>query len=67
MPRFGALSSIFSSIMSDKKDIINTGSSELSQPIDDLHYQLENYLSHVGLPIENVVVPIAERKKVGTH
>ena len=52
--------------MSDKKDIINTGSSELSQPIDDLHYQLENYLSHVGLPIENVVVPIAERKKVIT-
>ena len=53
--------------MSDKKDIvIKTGSSELSQPIDDLHYQLENYLSHVGLPIENVVVPIAERKKVIT-
>lgn len=52
--------------MSDKKDIINTGSSELSQPIDDLHYQLENYLSHVGLPIENVVVPIDERKKVIT-
>lgn len=51
--------------MSDKKDVvIKTGSSELSQPIDDLHYQLENYLSHVGLPIENVVVPIAERKKV---
>lgn len=51
--------------MSDKNDlIINISSSELSQPIDALHYQLENYLSHVGLPIENVVVPISERKKV---
>lgn len=45
-------------------DIINTKSTELSQPIDDLHKQLEGYLVHVGLPIDNVVVPIAERKKV---
>lgn len=48
----------------EKKILIKVGSTELSQPIDDLHHQLEGYLSYVGLPIENVVVPIAERKKV---
>jgi hypothetical protein len=45
-------------------ELIKAGSTELSQPIDDLHKQLEGYLSHVGLPVENVVVPITERKKV---
>jgi len=51
--------------MSDgKSELIVAKSTELSQPIDDLHKQLEGYLSHVGLPIDNVVVPIAERKKV---
>lgn len=48
----------------DKNALVKIGSTELSQPIDALHHQLEDYLSHVGLPIENVVVPIAERKKV---
>ncbi|WP_068859714.1 hypothetical protein [Perlucidibaca aquatica] len=43
---------------------IEAKSTELSQPIDNLHKQLEGYLSHVGLPIDNVVVPIEERKKV---
>ena len=53
--------------MSDgKSELVIAKSTELSQPIDDLHKQLEGYLSHVGLPIDNVVVPIAERKKVIT-
>lgn len=46
------------------KNLVKANSNELSQPIDDLHKQLEGYLSHVGLPIENIVVPIEERKKV---
>jgi hypothetical protein len=51
--------------MSDEKGtLIKAGSTELSQPIDDLHQQLEGYLSHIGLPVNNVVVPISERKKV---
>ena len=51
--------------MNDKNtELVKASSTELSQPIDDLHKQLEGYLSHVGLPIDNVVVPIAERKKV---
>lgn len=51
--------------MNDKKsDLIITKSTELNQPIDDLHVQLEGYLSHIGLPIDNVVVSISERKKV---
>lgn len=48
----------------NKGELIKAGSTELSQPIDDLHKQLEGYLSHIGLPVRNVVVPIAERKKV---
>lgn len=48
----------------EKGKLVKSSSTELSQPIDDLHHQLESYLSHVGLPIENIVVPIAERKKV---
>ncbi|GAA4650002.1 hypothetical protein GCM10023116_22850 [Kistimonas scapharcae] len=47
-----------------KRELVTVGSTELSQPIDDLHQQLEGYLTHVGLPIDNVVVPISERKKV---
>lgn len=47
-------------------DIVSAKSTELSQPINDLHQQLEGYLVHVGLPIDNVVVPIVERKKVIT-
>ncbi|MGD8115642.1 hypothetical protein [Vibrio sp. TRT 29B02] len=47
-----------------KGELVKVGSTELSQPIDDLHQQLEGYLTHVGLPIDNVVVPISERKKV---
>ncbi len=51
--------------MTDEKgELVRASSTELSQPIDDLHKQLEGYLSHVGLPIDNVVVPISERKKV---
>ncbi|EGQ9960044.1 hypothetical protein [Vibrio cholerae] len=50
--------------MSDGQGLVKVGSTELSQPIDDLHKQLEGYLTRVGLPIENVVVPISERKKV---
>ena len=51
--------------MSDEKGaLIKAGSTELSQPIDNLHQQLEGYLSHIGLPVNNVVVPILERKKV---
>ncbi|MGF1761566.1 hypothetical protein L4D76_27415 [Photobacterium sagamiensis] len=50
--------------MIDQTNIIVAKSRELSQPIDNLHKQLEGYLSHVGLPIDNVVVPIAERKRV---
>ena len=48
----------------EKTELVVAKSLELSQPIDNLHKQLEGYLSHVGLPIDNVVVPIAERKKV---
>lgn len=48
----------------EKSELVKSSSTELSQPIDDLHHQLESYLSHVGLPIDNVVVPIIERKKV---
>jgi len=51
-------------VTDEKSDLVKVNSSELSQPIDDLHQQLEGYLSHVGLPIDNVVVPISERKKV---
>jgi len=48
----------------EKNPLVNASSIELSQPIDDLHNQLEGYLSQVGLPVINVVVPISERKKV---
>ena len=41
-----------------KNTLIKVGSTELIQPIDDLHHQLEVYLSQVGIPIENVVVQI---------
>ncbi len=47
-----------------KVAVIDAKSQELSQPIDNLHKQLEGYLTHIGLPVENVVVPIAERKRV---
>lgn len=50
--------------MANGTEISIAKSTELTQPIDDLHQQLEGYLSHVGLPIDNVVVPISERKKV---
>lgn len=50
--------------MTNGTELIIAKSTELSQPIDNLHKQLEGYLSHVGLPIDNVVVPISERKKV---
>lgn len=51
--------------MTDEKNpLVKASSIELSQPIDDLHNQLEGYLSQVGLPVNNVVVPISERKKV---
>ena len=48
----------------EKNPLVKASSIELSQPIDDLHNQLEGYLSQVGLPVNNVVVPISERKKV---
>ncbi|MEQ1530736.1 MAG: hypothetical protein ABL925_15585 [Methylococcales bacterium] len=50
--------------MAEEKLLMELKSSELSQPIDNLHKQLEGYLTHIGLPIDNVVVPIFERKKV---
>jgi len=46
------------------KPLVKIVATELNQPISDLNNQLENYLSHIGLPIENVVIPITERKKV---
>ncbi len=48
----------------DNSELVKAGSAELSRPIDDLHKQLEGYLSHIGLPVHNVVVPLSERKKV---
>jgi hypothetical protein len=48
----------------NESKLIKVDSTQLNQPIDNLHEQLEGYLTHVGLPIDNVVVPIEERKKV---
>ena len=36
----------------------------LASPIGELNQQLEQYLIHIGLPINDVVADVVERKKV---
>ncbi|WP_321869085.1 hypothetical protein [Burkholderia ubonensis] len=50
--------------MSEKKEILVVDAGQLVSPIGELNAQLEGYLIAVGLPISDVVAPIAERKKV---
>jgi hypothetical protein len=50
--------------MSTGKALLVIDVGQLVTPIGELNTQLEGYLVNVGLPILDVVAPIAERKKV---
>jgi hypothetical protein len=50
--------------MTEKKEVIVVDATHLVSPIGELNVQLEAYLVNVGLPINDVVAPIAERKKI---
>ena len=50
--------------MIEKKELVVFDTGHLVSPIGELNTQLEKYLVNVGLPINDVVAPIAERKKV---
>lgn len=50
--------------MTDKKTIVVVNAGDLVSPIGKLNVQLEGYLVNVGLPVNDVVAPIAERKKI---
>lgn len=54
--------------MTEKKtDITVAEAGSLVSPIGELNTQLEGYLANVGLPVTDVVAPIAERKKIITQ
>lgn len=50
--------------MTDSKEIVTVDVGRLVSPIGELNTQLEGYLVSVGLPVSDVVAPIAERKKI---
>lgn len=50
--------------MTEKKELVVIDASHLVSPIGELNAHLEGYLVNVGLPVSDVVAPIAERKKV---
>jgi hypothetical protein len=50
--------------MTEKKEIVVVDAGHLVSPIGELNAQLEGYLVNVGLPVSDVVAPIAERKKI---
>lgn len=47
--------------------LVHVDAGHLVSPIGDLNSQLELYLANIGLPIKDVVAPLAERKKVITQ
>lgn len=48
----------------NSKEVLIVDAGKLISPIGELNSQLEGYLSNTGLPVLDVVAPIAERKKV---
>lgn len=50
--------------MTEKKEMVVVDAGHLVAPIGELNAQLEGYLVNVGLPVIDIVAPIAERKKV---
>lgn len=50
--------------MTEKKGIIIVDANQLASPIGELNSQLEDYLMNIGLPVNNVVASITERKKI---
>lgn len=50
--------------MTEKNEVVVIDAGQLVSPIGELNTQLEGYLVNVGLPVNNVVASIAERKKV---
>lgn len=50
--------------MTEKTEIVVIDAGHLVSPIGELNAQLQGYLMNVGLPVSDVVAPIAERKKV---
>lgn len=50
--------------MTAQKSIVTVDADHLVSPIGELNEQLQGYLTNIGLPVSNVVAPIAERRKV---
>lgn len=50
--------------MADKEVLVVVDAGHLVAPIGELNAQLEGYLVNVGLPVVDIVAPLAERKKV---
>jgi hypothetical protein len=50
-----------------KTELVAVDVGQLVSPIGELNVQLEGYLSSIGLPVLDVVAPIAERKKIITQ
>lgn len=49
--------------VTEENKIVAVDAGQLVSPIGLLNAQLEGYLLNVGLPVSDVVAPIAERKK----